>query len=49
MAHDQYDVVGVGIAGCFAAAGFERWVAQRNRIDQAFYDDLGLAPSEHKY
>ncbi len=29
--------------------GFEAWVAERNEIDQAFYDALGLESSEYKY
>ena len=29
--------------------GFEAWVAERNEIDQAFYDALDLESSEYKY
>jgi len=29
--------------------GFENWVTERNEIDQAFYDALGLDSSEYKY
>ncbi|ELZ01596.1 geranylgeranyl reductase [Natrialba chahannaoensis JCM 10990] len=28
---------------------FDTWLAERDRIDQAFYDDLGIPPGEHKY
>ncbi|TYL37708.1 geranylgeranyl reductase [Natronococcus pandeyae] len=30
-------------------SSFERWRSERNRIDRAFYDDLGLPPSDYKY
>ncbi len=28
---------------------FEDWLAERDRIDQQLYDDLGLPPARHKY
>ena len=30
-------------------AGFEAWLAERNRLDESFYDALDLSPSEQKY
>ena len=30
-------------------SGFDEWRSERDRLDQEFYDALGLSPSEYKY